>query len=377
MSRPPARRQASGLSIPKRVVFALVPAFLLLGVAELVVRGAGLARPSLQSMELPEQEAGLLQSDPDLFWSLRPGAAVNWKGQVARVNSRGLRGPELAPKADGEFRILSLGESTTFGVGVADDATYSARLQALLERAHPERRVSVLNAGVSAWSSFQSLKFLELRGLDLEPDMVLVYHEVNDYLPSTLRDSSNTEIGLLRTDQELYEAQTHRLHRAFMRASALYRFATYRVAYWQIRRFDAAGLENPLLTIGLPDVTLTPRLAEGGSGGQAVDEPNQNLFGRRVSDEERRRNLERFAEICAERGIALVVIHPAYRDSLPHECVLTRFCRERGVTMVEAFHSLHPPGRPAGERFLDSMHPDVEGHRQLAWDLYTTINPGL
>lgn len=376
MSRQP-ENFSGALSARKRVAFALLPALLLLGAAEIAIRVASLARPSLQSMPLPEQAAGLLRDDPDLFWSLRPGASVNWKGQVANVNSQGLRGPEVAPKQPGEFRILSLGESTTFGVGVADDATYSARLEGLLAGRHPGRRVSVLNAGVSAWSSFQSLKFLELRGLELQPDLVLIYHEVNDYLPSTLRDASNTEIGLLKTDRQLYEARSNRLHRSMMQASALYRFASYRLASRKIANFDAGGYENPLLDIGLPDITIKPRLAEGGDMGSPVEDPDQNALNRRVSEEERRENLQRFAGLSAQHGFKLIVIHPAYRESGPHECVLTRFCREHNVTLFEAFRSLHPPTRRPGELFLDSMHPDIEGHRQLAWDLFNTIDPLL
>ena len=48
--------------------------------------------------------------------------------------------------------------------------------------------------------------------------------------------------------------------------------------------------------------------------------------------------------------------------------------KEVKLPMVEAFHSLHPVGGSPDERFLDSMHPDAEGHRQLAWDLAGAIN---
>jgi len=365
--------RAARLPVWKLALFSLLPAVALLGAGELAVRLAGLARPSLQSMPLPEEAAGLLRQDPELFWSLRPGARVEWKGHLATINSLGLRGPELGPKRRDEYRILSLGESTTFGVGVATDATYSAVLERLLRERFPARRFTVINAGVPAWSSFQSLKFLELRGFSLQPDMVLFYHEVNDYLPSALRDASNTEIGLLKTDRELYEARASRWHRLMMRASALYRFAAYRLASWRIARFDVTRFDNPLLTIGLPDITLQPRVARSADPRRPASELNQMALGRRVSDEERRQILEQLAALCAERGIALIVIHPAYRDSRPHDCSLTRFCRERGVTLLDAYDSLHPPGQPAGIGFLDSMHPDPAGHQRLAIALYGPV----
>ncbi len=49
--------------------------------------------------------------DPLLFWRLRPGS----KFQGDMLNSLGLRGPEVADKTADEFRVLSLGESTTYG----------------------------------------------------------------------------------------------------------------------------------------------------------------------------------------------------------------------------------------------------------------------
>ena len=138
-------------------------------------------------------------------------------------NAKGLRSPEVGPKVNDEVRILSLGESSTFGVGVPDDQTYTVLIPRLLKDRFPSRRFTALNAGVSAWSSFQSLKYLELRGLDLDPDIVLFYHELNDYLPSTLRDSSNTEIGARKTDRELYQSRSRAVAQSILEASALLR----------------------------------------------------------------------------------------------------------------------------------------------------------
>ena len=53
-----------------------------------------------------------------------------------RINGDGLRGPDLAAKPPGELRILSLGESTTFGAKLAYEETYSA----LLEQREKEKR---------------------------------------------------------------------------------------------------------------------------------------------------------------------------------------------------------------------------------------------
>jgi lysophospholipase L1-like esterase len=120
----------------------------------------------------------IYQPDARLFWRLKPNQDCFTKvdHRPVRINSRGTRGPEFAvPKPPNTVRILSLGDSKTFGWGLSEDETYSARLQMLLqERLGPERHVEVINAGVNAWSYAQMKVFLEHDGLAFQPDFVLL-----------------------------------------------------------------------------------------------------------------------------------------------------------------------------------------------------------
>ena len=79
--------------------------------------------------------------------------------------------------------------------------------------------------------------------------------------------------------------------------------------------------------------------------------------------------LEEMRVLCRSRGIALVVIHPSYRASEPHTCVLTEFCQATGVHMLDAQPVLHPQGVPLDAMFLDKMHPTARGHAALAEEL--------
>ena len=357
----------------RRIVFALVPVCVLFGILEGVVRVAGWDHATLQSVPLPEERAGLIQPDQTLFWSLRPDTHAIWQDTQISVNHAGTRGAEIATKQPGELRILSLGESTTFGTAVSDDETYSARLEALLQAGNPNRRVTVINAGVPAYSSFQSLTYLEQRGFALEPDLVLFYHELNDYLPTSLRDSSNNEIGLTQTDRQLYDSRSQRVHRALMQWSAVYRWLSYTVANARIRKFDRPDADNPILRIGLPGYALPSRLVPAAGPGAGTAAHNDKALGRRVSDEERQANLERLTALCRQHGVQLVLLHPSYRDSSKHECLLTRFATKRGVLMFDVFDSLHPPGVSAQSIFRDAWHPGPEGHAWLARDLATFL----
>jgi hypothetical protein len=96
-------------------------------------------------------------------------------------NRRGYRGgPIPQPKPAGEFRIACLGGSTTYGSMVNDpELTYPAQLErALHSNGYPH--VRVINAGAEGWASHESLVNFEFRVLDLAPDLVIVYHAVND-----------------------------------------------------------------------------------------------------------------------------------------------------------------------------------------------------
>lgn len=98
-------------------------------------------------------------------------------------NSLGYREDEIAlPKPERQFRIVCLGGSTTYTTSLKD---FQMSYPNLLEKELHERgfkNINVINAGVGAYTSWESLINFELRVLDLEPDMIIIYHGVNDIL---------------------------------------------------------------------------------------------------------------------------------------------------------------------------------------------------
>jgi len=100
------------------------------------------------------------------------------------TNGLGFRGPDVAvPKPEGTVRIVCLGGSTTFSDLVGDDETYPRLLERALREARPDRAIEVVNAGVPSYTSAESLANLAYRCLDLQPDVVVVYHAANDARP--------------------------------------------------------------------------------------------------------------------------------------------------------------------------------------------------
>ena len=69
------------------------------------------------------------------------------------------------------FRILGLGDSFTFGWGVAEEKIYLRVLERRLREAG--NNVEVINAAVPAWHSLQSLEYLLREGVRFQPDLVV------------------------------------------------------------------------------------------------------------------------------------------------------------------------------------------------------------
>jgi hypothetical protein len=98
-----------------------------------------------------------------------PAAAV-----AESVNSKGLRATREIDyaKPNGRMRIVCVGGATTFGDGVAVDATYPAWIQKNMRgRAYD---VEVLNAGKPGRGAAESAVLLETELLKYEPDLVVV-----------------------------------------------------------------------------------------------------------------------------------------------------------------------------------------------------------
>jgi lysophospholipase L1-like esterase len=70
--------------------------------------------------------------------------------------------------------VLVLGDSFAYGVGVEDDASFSARLEAL------NPALEVLNAGVNGYATSHELLLLREVGLAVQPDLVLLAFFWND-----------------------------------------------------------------------------------------------------------------------------------------------------------------------------------------------------
>ena len=182
----------------KRVVFILVPFIVAVGLAEaggrlayeltLSAKDRATARVfwGIEKKYNPNQVFNFVPHHY-LNYVLNPNAKKHYKklyGDEPQhyINRHGFRGKEFAKnKEGGVFRVFCLGGSTTFGLTEIDEEhTYPAVLERTLNERFASPRFEVINAGTPGWTSAESLINFQFRVLDYDPDLVIVYHGVND-----------------------------------------------------------------------------------------------------------------------------------------------------------------------------------------------------
>lgn len=112
-------------------------------------------------------------NDDATGWNL-PADRVIMSGIVpCRINTLGIRGPELASRAADEERLFTLGDSSVFGDGVPEWNVFSSVAARRLAGAWGKPVTGVIG-GVPGHDSGQSLARLKVTGAGVEPTWVVV-----------------------------------------------------------------------------------------------------------------------------------------------------------------------------------------------------------
>ena len=118
---------------------------------------------------------------PGLAVELRPSFQTLYKGIDVRINSLGMRGPEVAPRDPGRLRVALCGDSFTFGSCVEYESTLAMSLErALAERGTP---AEALNLGVPGYTAEEVATASEDRIPGLAPDVIVYVFYANDVEP--------------------------------------------------------------------------------------------------------------------------------------------------------------------------------------------------
>jgi lysophospholipase L1-like esterase len=124
--------------------------------------------------------------NPQLSFAHIPNGHAFLMGVDVKTNSHGFRDFEYPfEKAPGTYRIMMLGDSTTFGWGVRQEDTASKFLERKLNLHLPPgyNKVEVINTGVGNYDTVQEVTTYETLGKEFHPDLVVLVFFINDPEP--------------------------------------------------------------------------------------------------------------------------------------------------------------------------------------------------
>lgn len=147
-------------------------------------------------------ECALTLASPEhhgLWDGLSDIAIYTW-GHAVRFNRLGFRDREVTvPKPEGIYRIVVLGDETTWGTGLAEAERYTTRLEHLLQPWLPGRRVEVINAGLIHASASQLRDALAYWcETPVNPDLVVLGFHARQIQDTPLGSSPEREAFTLR-----------------------------------------------------------------------------------------------------------------------------------------------------------------------------------
>jgi lysophospholipase L1-like esterase len=176
-------------------VVVLVVAILFGCVAMEVALRVIFAHSSDFSMEMWKYAVQLKRpvADPQLSFMHAPNRSAFLMGVPVSINSDGLRDSEYShTKPPGVYRIMMLGDSTTFGWGVRQTDTAAKFLERKLNEHLPPGydKVEVINAGVGNYDTVQEVRYYETFGREFHPDLVILVFFINDPEPVPVEKKS-------------------------------------------------------------------------------------------------------------------------------------------------------------------------------------------
>lgn len=199
----------------------------------------------------------IFEENDKYVWGHLPGA-VDYHGYEdptpeIRINKLGFRDDELfQSKPQNTKRILALGDSFTFGMGVRHENIFTEQLEAILTRNDENNRFEVVNMGAIGYTLDQQLLLLKEKGLLLEPDAVIVNFFVGNDVTEFRRHEwvlDDNEDLVQVIDKKHYVDEDHRLRYKGEEEPISY-FVNFVYTRWQIlmKKLGLNKEEGPTLT---------------------------------------------------------------------------------------------------------------------------------
>jgi lysophospholipase L1-like esterase len=286
----------------------------------------------------------LYRPDAQLLWVPVPGShkITETNHLPITINADGFRyQQDLGAKQEGQYRVMTFGDSVTMGWGVDDNSTYSAVLEKLLNADCSGIKFQVVDAGVNAYPNALVAERLK-KALDdnYQPDAVVLAYSFNT--------------GFERLAKLQGKEREQLLHRVEMksmaRRSALYNFLIEdllrEVMYYRFRE---------LLLQGSWDTAKEHQVVDIDQFIGGLNEAKQAAQAHHV-----------------QLVLLLLGSEGETSEVHPYQKAMVEFARKNNVSIVDMISVLR--AREQKGLFMDHVHPTAAGHALIAHSLAGTFH---
>jgi lysophospholipase L1-like esterase len=162
--------------VVKNVALSLVVLVIIFVIVEIAFRLIAGSPIQTRGQRIAERREGAIK------YALEANIDREFAGARVVTNSLGLRDFRPPHKGENTEQILILGDSFTFGYGVALEESYPGALEELLNEASTELRYEVINAGVPGYDTVDELELLKNIIPHYSPRWIVVGIHPGDFL---------------------------------------------------------------------------------------------------------------------------------------------------------------------------------------------------
>jgi lysophospholipase L1-like esterase len=278
-------------------------------------------------------------------------------GKAVEENADGFRDRDyIIPKPANTYRILVLGDSFTWGIGLTLEETLPKQLEKRLIGASVNKNIEVINASIPGFNTVQELLLLKEKGLKYDPDMVLLIYNLNDieFLPQLASKNYDETKIVPKVEADRGEDVTKVFKDRGIRGFIRWFEVRSKFVFFLVPRVGSLLRQMGLLTS--VEFSWVERIFQG------YTDDNPGWL-------ETKGALLEIAEICRTRGIVFTAaIYPllvelkSYKGKKPHE-TLHNYLDSIEVPYVDLLTVFEDKnGQSYWINYVDG-HPNAEAHR--------------
>jgi lysophospholipase L1-like esterase len=264
---------------------------------------------------------------------------VGWATLTLRA-----RQPDAGTQQGPVLRMLHLGESTTFGLGVRPDEAYPAVVAEILKAQFPAQQFVSINRGVPGLVTSAMERTIDEKLATVRPHLVTIMAGANDF---------NEELNGLRSAAAVIPAEGLR---RVVQNLRVYKFV------WL-----ALQLTRPGVRLEQGEVIY---YHHGGSKNILYETQRNERKVAEVSSQ-LELNLRQMIDACRNRGATVALV--GYIQAFEENSILIRVAKETGVPYVSTY--LEPEARQQSLFTSDGWHPSALGHRHIATRISEMVAP--